>query len=64
VLLTRIVGPCAKRGITIYRLERDLGLGNGTIRNWGVAIPGSGKLKAVADYFDVTVDDLLQEDSQ
>ncbi len=62
MILKQIRRMCTEKRITISKLERDLGFGNGTIRNWDVANPGSGKLKAVADYFGVTVDELLKED--
>lgn len=52
---------CRERGISIARLERDLGIGNATIRNWNVSSPTVDKLKRVADYFGVTLDELLQK---
>lgn len=52
---------CRKNKISIAKLERDTGLGNATIRVWARSSPTVDKLKAVADYFGVTVDELLQE---
>lgn len=52
---------CRKNKISIAKLERDTGLGNATIRGWVRSSPTVDKLKAVADYFGVTVDELLQE---
>jgi len=52
---------CRKNKISIAKLERDTGLGNATIRGWARSSPTVDKLKAVADYFGVTVDELLQE---
>lgn len=60
-MLQRIKALCTEKGITIYRLERDLGFGNGTARKWKNSVPGSDKLKRIADYFGVTVDELLKE---
>ena len=50
-----------KNKISIAKLDRDTGLGNATIRGWARSSPTVDKLKAVADYFGVTVDELLQE---
>ena len=50
---------CRKNKISIAKLERDTGLGNATIRGWARSSPTVDKLKAVADYFGVTVDYLL-----
>lgn len=61
MLLQRIKALCTRNGITIYRLERDLDFGNGTIRSWEDSTPGSDKLKKVADYFHVTVDELMKD---
>lgn len=52
---------CKENGISIARLEREVGLGNATIRGWEVSVPGVDKLKRVADYFGVTVDYILSD---
>lgn len=62
MVLKKIMDLCAKRGISVYRLENDLKFANGTIRKWSKAKPRSDMLKAVADYFSVTVDELLKEE--
>lgn len=62
VIFTNVSRMCKDRGVSIARLERDLGIGNATIRNWNVSSPTVDKLKLVADYFGVTVDELLRED--
>ena len=53
---------CRKNKISIAKLERDTGLGNATVRGWARSSPTVDKLKAVADYFGVTEDELLRED--
>ena len=63
VILDNIRTMCEKRGISTFVLERELGFGDGTITKWKTASPTVGKLKRVADYFGVTVDDLLREDA-
>lgn len=55
---------CKQRGITISGLEKRLGFGNSTIAKWAKSSPTVDKLSAVADFFGVTVDNLLSEEEQ
>ena len=64
MIFTNVSKLCKQRGISIAKLERETGLGNATIRRWETSSPTVEKLKAVADYFNVTVDELLSEQSQ
>lgn len=59
MILTNISLLCEKKNVSIAQLERETGLGNATIRTWEKSDPGAKKLKRVADYLGVTVDDLL-----
>ena len=59
VLYQRIVELCNERGISIYKLESDLGMGNSSIRKWRQASPSMDKVLKVATSFDVSVDYLL-----
>ena len=52
---------CDNSGVTFAELERSLGFGNGTIARWDEKCPSVTRVKAVADYFGVTVDDLLSD---
>ena len=61
MLLAKIKDLCKARGVSISRLEREVGIGNGTIDDWDHSNPRVDKLKAVADYFGVTVDYLLED---
>ena len=63
MIFTNVSKLCKQRGISIAKLERETGLGNATIRGWETSSPTVDKLKAVADYFNVTVDELLSEQS-
>lgn len=45
-----------KRGMSLPDVESALGFGNGTIVKWDKASPNTEKLKAVADYFNVSLD--------
>ena len=61
MLYDEILILCGKSGISIARLERETNLGNGTIRRWKQATPGIGNLRKVAEYFGVTLDELLSQ---
>lgn len=54
---------CKKKGISIAKLERETGIGNGTIGRWGKSAPTVDNIKKVADYFGCTVDELLAPDA-
>ena len=54
---------CERQGITLAELERTLSLGNGTVAKWDKSSPGILRVKAVADFFNVTIDSLLREES-
>lgn len=53
-LYTAIKKEAAEQGKSIYRIERDLKIGNGTIGRWNRSIPRYDLLQAVADYLGVT----------
>lgn len=59
MLFEKILALCKEKGISIARLERECGLGNATVRGWAASSPKADNLKVVADYFGVTVDELL-----
>lgn len=50
---------CRKNRISISQLERETGLGNGTVCRWRQSDPTVTRLKQVADYFGVTLESLL-----
>lgn len=59
-LYDRIQKLCEERKISIARLESDCGFSNSTIKKWkATSTPGVDKIKAIAQYFGVTVDYLL-----
>lgn len=60
VVYERIKSLCAKKGITIAKLESDLGFGNSSIKKWEkTSSPSIDKIVKVASYFDVSTDYLL-----
>ena len=61
MIIEKIESLCKKKGISISRLEKEVGLGNATVRGWENSSPKVENLVKVADYFGVTVDDLLTD---
>lgn len=55
---------CKDRNISIAKLERDLGIANGTLRRWGVTSPGIKSVVDVADYLEVSIDELCGRESK
>lgn len=61
-LYDNIRAQCRARGMSVTRLEEICGFGAGTISKWTRANPTVQNLKKVADYFHLTMDDLLREE--
>lgn len=59
MLLENIRRLCSKKPVSIAKLERETGIGNGTISRWDTSSPSIENVQKVADYFGVTVNDLL-----
>ncbi len=59
MLFEKMSELCKVNGITFCRLEKELGFANGSISKWRSAYPSADRLKKVADYFNVTTDELL-----
>ena len=55
-LIQRIEEAAKGKGLTFNRIERDCGLGNGTIKRWSTQSPRLDKLVLVADYIGVSLD--------
>ena len=58
-LKDRVKALAKKHGISLPALESELGFGNSTIVKWDKSTPNAEKLNAVAQYFGVTMDYLL-----
>lgn len=61
MLLENIKRLCEEEGISTYALAIKCGLTGGAIDKWKDSSPTVGSLKKVADYFGVTLDELLRE---
>lgn len=58
-LKDRVKNLAQERGMSLPALEAELGFGNSTIVKWDKSTPNVDKLNAVAKYFGVTMDYLL-----
>ena len=63
MILENITALCKQRGVSIARLERETGIGNGTVARWSESSPRIGTLQKVADFFGVPLGDLLTTDN-
>lgn len=52
---------CDEKGISIWRLEKDLGFSNRSICKWNESEPGIRKVQKVAEYLNVSIEELLEE---
>ena len=59
-----IVRLCKEQKISIAQLERSCKLGNGVVSGWKNGQPRLDSAKSVADYFGVTVDELMKEPAE
>ena len=63
MIYKNVVRLCKEKGISIARLERETGIGNGTIGRWEKSSPSVDNAKKVADFFGVTVDSLMMAEA-
>lgn len=61
LLYNKIKQLAKKKGIPIYKVESDCGYESGAMCRWNESSPNAKRLKIVADYLGVTVDELLEE---
>lgn len=50
---------CKERGISISKLEEECGVGHATIRKWDKSSPTITTAKKVADYFGISLCELI-----
>ncbi len=62
-VLEKIQNLCKENDITISQLEKELQFGRGTLYKWANSSPTSDKLLKVAQYFSISVDYLLENDT-
>lgn len=59
----RIKEAAAMRGVSIHKLEQDLGLPRSSVSKYSKNKPSAGRLARIADYLGISVDYLLSEKS-
>lgn len=64
MILQNVLRLCHEKEISVAKLEREIGLGNATISRWGTSSPTVENVRKVADYFDVTVDQLISDNTE
>lgn len=58
-IVERVRDLAEKNGHTIASVERELGFGQGSVRNWNKAAPSADKLYKVAQLFGVSMEYIL-----
>ncbi len=61
MLFHKVKELCDQNGITITKLEKNLEFGNGAIHKWDISQPSVEKVKKVADYFNVGIDHMVND---
>lgn len=61
MIYDKIKEIASSKGISIYKIEKDLGLGNGAISKWNTSSPSAITLKSIANYLNVRFEQLLEE---
>lgn len=64
MLYDNIKKLCEVKWISIHKLENDLGFSHAFIRKWNESDPGVRKVKKVADYLGVTIEQLLEPEEK
>lgn len=62
-LLDKIKALCKEHRITLSQLEHELFFSRGSISKWNRSVPAGDKILAVAQYFNVTTDYLLDDNA-
>lgn len=52
---------CENESISVYRLEKELGLSVGSVSKWEKSIPRADTLVKVANFFNKPIDFFIQE---
>lgn len=64
MIYEKIKRLASKKGVSINQIEKDLDFSSSSISKWNNSNPTSIKLKQVADYLEVTMDYLLEDEKQ
>lgn len=64
MIYDRIKALAKEKGITISRMENDLGLSERNTCKWNKSLPRVDTLKRIADYLGVPMEELLKTDEE
>ena len=59
LLYDKVKAVCKQQGVTIMKLESDLGFPRSSICKWNENEPGVNKVKKVADYLKIDINQLI-----
>lgn len=60
----RIKELCKRKGVSINKLEYDLGFAKGYVSKLNTSIPSVENARKIAEYFGVSIDDLIKEEAK
>jgi len=60
---TNVRKICKDRGVTVSKLEKDLGFGAGVISRWDKSMPSFDKIVDIANYFKIDFSTIIGEDN-
>ncbi len=63
-MVSKIKALAKTRGLSIMQIEEQCGIGQKSIYNWDTNIPSVDKVKRVADFFGVSMDELMDPEEQ
>lgn len=61
-MIDKIKSLAKERGMTIMQVEKECSIGQRSIYNWDINIPSVDKVKRVADFFGVTIEEIIRGD--
>ena len=64
MLYDNVKSLCEEKGISVWRMEKDLGFSNSSICKWNDTEPGIRKVKKVADYLGISIEKLLEDEKE
>lgn len=62
MLLDRIKSLCKTKGVSLSKMEKDIGISRGAAYKWKTSSPSKDILEKLSDYFGVSIDDILGRD--
>lgn len=60
MLYDKVKEVCKAKGISVSAVEKELGLGSGTITKWNKVTPNVRNLKKIADFFGKPIEYFLE----